>query len=72
MSIAHDVKKLIEARAARIAHAAKIMARPIDLTTRHARLASILASSDPTTPRRTRIRELLLTAQTRREFADVA
>ena len=72
MSIAHDVAKLMAARHARLVHQALITARPIDKTTRLARLAAILNNPDPTNPRRARIVEIFTKARSRADHRDTA
>ena len=75
MSLAHDVRKLIEARAARMAHEARLRAAPIDRTTMHARIAAIcnrVESGDVSDPRALRVWQIMNGAKQRRDHGDLA
>lgn len=64
MNLHNEIKKLLEARIARLQHQAQIAATPIDRTTRLARLAAILNNPN-STPRHRRIVEIFAAAQHR-------
>lgn len=68
MNVHNEIKKLMEARTARLQHAAQVAAKPIDRTTRLARLAAILNRPDPANPRHARIVAIFAKAQ----FKDIA
>lgn len=72
MNLHNEIKKLLEARIARLQHQAQIAATPIDRTTRLARLAAILTTPDPANPRHARIVEIFAGAKARRDHGDLA